>query len=167
MKKLYDHMLKIAIAITEKRHEDESSLDIDIRFLLSLAKYVSSKNYDGSYFLPADEVAQFVNDDVKPHFKMRTESFGRKWDKESLITRGYTSVRDENGMLHHKRAWLIDVKRLNRRVEKYSRFLPTPEQLERQETEGMLKDLQKNSWENLSEDEKRKTIAGIGKPKDW
>jgi len=167
MKKLYDHMLKIAIAITQNRHEDESSLDIDIRFLLSLAKYVSSKNYDGSYFLPADEVAKHVTDEVKPTFPIRTESFGRKWDKESLVKRGYTSVRDENGKLVHKRAWLINVNRLSRRVAKYSRFLPTPEQLERQESERMLRDLDKNSWENLSEDEKRKTIAGIGKPKGW
>ncbi len=130
MKKLYDHMLKIVIAITQKRHEDESSLDVDVRFLLSLAKYVSSKNHNGSYFLPADEVAQFVNDDVKPHFKMRTESFGRKWDKESLITRGYTYARDDTGKLVHKRGWLIDVKRLTHRVAKYSRFLPTAEQLD-------------------------------------
>jgi hypothetical protein len=103
MKKLYDHMLKIAIAITEKRDEDEFSLDWDIQFLLSLSNYVSTNNYDGTYFLAADEVAQYVKDEVKPPFPIRTESFGRKWDKESLVKRGYTSVRDKNGKPVHKR----------------------------------------------------------------
>lgn len=167
MKKLYDHILKIAITITEKRQEEAFFLDWDTRFLLSLADYLSIINYDGTYLLAADEVAQYVMDKVKLTFPMRTESFGRKWDKESLIKRGEIFLRDENGNVVHKRAWVINVKRLNRRVEKYSRFLPTREQFERQENERMLKDLQKNSWENLSEDEKRKTIAEIGKPKGW
>jgi len=167
---LYDTMLKIAIAMTEKLQEDASSLDWDIQFLLSLYNYVCLKNYDGSYYLPADEVAGWVRDEVKPPFPMRTESFGRKWDKESLITRGYISGRDENKKLVHKRAWKIDVKRLERRVEKYRRFLPTPEeleQLEQEERERMVKDLEKDAWGNLSEEERRKALGEIGKPNDW
>jgi hypothetical protein len=167
MKKLFDRMVKIAIAMTEKRHEDEFSLDWDIQFLISLANYVSTHDYDGTYYLAADEVAQHVKDEVKPPFNMRTESLGRKLDKWSLIKRGWIYVRDKDGKPAHKRAWLIDVKRLNRLVAPYQRFLPTREELEKQEQERLIRDLEGNQGVDLSEREKPHGWDEIGKPSDW
>lgn len=175
-KKVFNNMLKIAIAITEKRREDESTQDLDIEFLLSLANYVAAINYDGTYLLPADEITQYVNDDVKPRYKPSPESFSRKWNRLSLfIKRGWTPTsRDKNGKLGHKRAWQIDVKRLDLLVAPYQRFLPTQEQLEKAEKEQIAREreqtareIEQSDFVKLSEEGKRRAIGEAIKPKGW
>lgn len=166
VKNMYNHILKIAIATIEKRNKNLLLADWDEKFLLSLSRYVSAIEYDGTDYLVAEDVAKFVIDDVKPPFNMRTESLGRKLDNASLIERRPIYIRDGKGNLVHKTGWIIDVKRLNQRVAKYKRILPSVEEFEKEEKDKIVKDPKEDAWENLTEEERRRRLAEVGKP-DW
>lgn len=165
--KIYDRILNIAIATTEKRQEDAFFLDWDVKFFLSLANFVSTRNYDGTYYLVAEEVAQYVINDVKPSFRMRTEGLGRKLDNASLLKRWPIYVRDKEGKLVHKTGWMINVTRLNHRVAKYRKIFPAVEEPEKEEKEKPTEVFEEDAWENLSEEERRKRLAEVGRPTNW
>jgi hypothetical protein len=167
MKNMYNHILKVAIAGIEKRNKNLLLSDWDEKFFYSLSKYVSAIEYDGTSYLVAEDVARFVIDDVKPTFNMRTESLGRKLDNASLIERKPIYIRDEKGNLVHKTGWLIHVERLNRRVEKYKRILPSVEAFEKEERDKIVNDLNEHTWENLTEEDRRKAFAEVGRPTNW
>jgi hypothetical protein len=164
---LYDQVLKMAMATIQKREEEAFFDDWDVKLFFSAANYLSKIKYDGTFFLVAEKVFKYVFDDVKPPFPMRTEDFGRKLYKESLIDRKPIYYKDSRGKRIHKKGWKFFVDRINRRVSKYREFLEEAEEIRMDESKNFDEDPREKDWVDLTEEEMRKTLAEVGRPTNW
>lgn len=126
---LFNRVKKIAIANAEKRDEDSFFLDWDTKFLIAAVNYFSTHPYDGSSYVQADQLTQYVIDEVKPPFPFRTEGLGKILDRESLLRkRRVRWFKDEKGNSIHRTGWIIDVDRLKNRVRKYHKYIQPDEE---------------------------------------
>ncbi|NWG03555.1 MAG: hypothetical protein HXY44_11940 [Syntrophaceae bacterium] len=125
---LYDRVLKVAISATEKRDEETFFLDWNSRFLISVANYVKANQHDSNTFIQADLITNHVSDEVKPPFRIRTETIGKLLDRESiLIERRVRWFKDKDGSQVHKTGWRLDVERLKKKVSKFQKYIQPKE----------------------------------------
>jgi hypothetical protein len=165
---IYDRIVKIAIVGIEKRAEETFFLDWNSQFLRAIRDYLSDNHCDSDTFIQADKITTHVIEEVKPSFRIRTESLGRILDRESiLIERRVRWFKDEKGNLIHKTGWRLDVKRLTRKVSKFHMYIQSKEEFKKDEGEKIVRDIEKNDWGKLSDEESRHRLAEVGKPRNW
>lgn len=165
---IYDRVLKIAIAGIGKRDEETYFLDWNAQFLIAVQDFISETTPDIDSFIQADQITNHVIEKVNPPFRIRTETIGKLLDRESiLIERRVRWFKDDAGKQVHKTGWRIDVARLNRRVSKYKKFLQTEEELKKEEKERLDRDIEKQGWGKLPEDERLRSLGEIVVPKKW
>jgi len=126
--KLFDQILNIAISATEKRDEETFFLDWNSQFLIAIANYVKDHNHDSDTFIQADLITNHVSDEVKPPFRIRTETIGKLLDRESiLIERRVRWFKDKDGNQVHKTGWRLEVERLRKKVLKFQKYIEPKE----------------------------------------
>ncbi len=125
---LSDRVKEIAIAHSEKKAEESFFLDWDTKYLLAVEKFFSMQPYDGRY-IQADKILEYVVEEVKPPFPLRTERLSRVLDRESIIIhpRKVCWFKDE-GKLVHRTGWRINLSTLKKRVAKFKKYIESYEE---------------------------------------
>lgn len=126
--KLFDCLSKIAMAYVEKRKEHLFFDDWTSKVLVSVYNFILANSYDSNTLIQADKITRHVVEELHPAFRLRTEGLGRILDKESLlIERKLMWFKDGRGNPVHRTGWRIDVVRLKKRMEKFKKYMPPPE----------------------------------------
>ena len=166
--KLFDRVAKTAISATEKRDEETFFLDWNSQFLIAIANYIKANQHDSNTFIQAELITNHVTEEVKPLFRIRTEGLGKILDRESiLIERRVRWFKDEKGNPVHKTGWRIDVDRLRRKVSKFQKYIQSEEEFKKDESEQIVRDIQKDDWGKLGDEGRRDRLAEVGKPRNW
>ena len=152
--KLFDRLVKIAIATTEKREEDSFFLDWDIKYLIAVHNFFSTNPYDSFSYVQADKITKHVIEEINLPFPLRTETLGKLLDRESILIsrklcwykvelksmqvdrKGNSvhkedrekPVREEKTVQSiHKTGWRIDVGKLKKRIAKFEKYVQPSE----------------------------------------